>query len=383
MQLGHLVPFGDIGGDPDTVRDYAQGLEALGYDFMEAPDHVLGANAGSRPSWDRRRNTSDDLFHDPFVLLGYLAGIAPKLGFSTGVLILPQRQTALVAKQAACLDVLCKGRFRLGIGVGWNEVEFVGLNENFHNRGRRSEEQVQVMQALWAQPHVTFKGKYHTIDDAGINPRPASGRVPLWYGGHHEHTLPRIAKWGDGWMPNAYPPDQTALEIFDQLRRLTRSGRAAIRRRSASRSGRPAARAPKPTGAKEAAFWQAAGASHICLTTTFHRRHHHRIAGKTLSDHLAALRSATATRSATFCNEGHEPCNLAHHCRSAISAPVPRSFAITRRLLEGLGFDYLQAPDHVLGGNPAGHKDKKRGRHLGNRVSRSVRAVQLHRRLHR
>ena len=126
-----------------------------------------------------------------------------------------------MAKQAACLDVLCKGRFRLGIGVGWNEAEFVGLNENFHNRGRRSEEQVQVMQALWAQEHVIFKGKYHTIEDAGINPRPESGRVPVWFGGHHEQTLPRIAKWGDGWMPNAYPPDQTALDIFGELRRMT------------------------------------------------------------------------------------------------------------------------------------------------------------------
>ena len=155
------------------------------------------------------RNTSQDLFHDPFVLFGFLAGCTSKLGFSTGVLILAQRQTVLVAKQAASLDVLCGGRFRLGIGVGWNEVEFVGLNENFHNRGRRSEEQVQVMQALWAQEHVDVQGRYHTIDDAGINPRPASGRVPVWFGGHHEATLPRIAKWGDGWMPNAYAPDQS------------------------------------------------------------------------------------------------------------------------------------------------------------------------------
>lgn len=287
MQLGHLVPFGDIGGDPDTVRDYAQGLEALGYDFMEAPDHVLGANAGSRPNWEAGRNTSDDLFHDPFVLLGYAAGIAPKLSFSTGVLILAQRQTALVAKQAACLDVLCKGRFRLGIGVGWNEVEYVGLNENFKNRGRRSEEQVQVMQALWAQPHVTFKGKYHTIDDAGINPRPASGRVPVWYGGHHDLTLPRIAKWGDGWMPNAYPPDHTALEVFEKLRTLTReAGRdpasVGIEVWTSCGSGTP------EDWRKEALFWKSAGASHLCLTTTFNRRTHRRIEGHTLADHLGA-----------------------------------------------------------------------------------------------
>jgi alkanesulfonate monooxygenase SsuD/methylene tetrahydromethanopterin reductase-like flavin-dependent oxidoreductase (luciferase family) len=157
MELGALIPLGDIGGDPAVVRDYAQAVEAMGYDFLEAPDHVLGVNAASRPDWDLSRNTSQDLFHDPFVLFGFLAGCTSKLGFSTGVLILPQRQTVLVAKQAASLDVLCGGRFRLGIGVGWNEVEFLGLNENFRNRGRRSEEQIQVMQALWAQEHATTR----------------------------------------------------------------------------------------------------------------------------------------------------------------------------------------------------------------------------------
>jgi probable F420-dependent oxidoreductase len=218
MQLGTLLPLGDIGRDPATVREYAQAAEAIGYHFVEAPDHVLGANPTNRPEADR---TGAGLFHDPFVLLGYLAGCTGKLGFSTGVLILPQRQTVLAAKQAACLDVLCGGRFRLGIGVGWNEVEFLGLNENFHNRGRRSEEQVEVMQKLWASPHVSFKGRWHMIEDAGINPLPAARKVPVWFGGHHEQTLARIAKWGDGWMPNAYPPEQSALDVFAQLRRLT------------------------------------------------------------------------------------------------------------------------------------------------------------------
>jgi probable F420-dependent oxidoreductase len=289
MELGALLPLGDIGGDPAVVREYAQAAEQAGCDFLEAPDHVLASREGER--------TGAGLFHDPFVLFGYLAGCTSKLGFSTGVLILPQRQTALVAKQAASLDVLCGGRFRLGIGVGWNEVEFVGLNENFHNRGRRSEEQVGVMQALWAEPHVNFKGRWHTIDDAGINPRPASGRVPVWFGGHHERTIERIAKFGDGWMPNAYPPGQEALDIFAKLRSLTAA----------------AGRDPKKVGievwvsmgsgaeadwAKEARFWKQAGASHLCLTTTFHRRHHHRIPGRTLSDHLAALRRYRAAVSA-------------------------------------------------------------------------------------
>jgi probable F420-dependent oxidoreductase len=289
MQLGALVPFTDTGGEPSLVRDFALNLEALGYDFLEAPDHVLGGNPGTDASTDPRRSIADDMFHDPFVLLGFLAAATTRLTFSTGVLIVAQRQTALVAKQAACLDVLSGGRFRLGIGVGWNPVEFTALNENFHNRGRRSEEQAQVMQALWAQPHVTFKGKYHTIDDAGINPRPASGRVPLWYGGHHEHTLPRIAKWGDGWMPNAYPPDQSALDIFGQLRRLTEQvGRdpAAVGIEVWTSCGE----GTEADWRRETAFWKQAGVSHICLTTTFNRRHHHRIAGRGVGDHLAAMK---------------------------------------------------------------------------------------------
>jgi probable F420-dependent oxidoreductase len=223
------------------------------------------------------------------VLFGFLAGVSPKLGFATGVLILPQRQTVLVAKQAACLDVLCGGRFRLGVGVGWNEVEFTALNENFHNRGRRSEEQIAVMQALWREPHVTFKGRWHTIEDAGINPRPSARKVPVWFGGHHERTLERIAKLGDGWMPNAYEPNDEVLAVFARLRALTRQ----------------AGRDPAQVGleiwvsmgsgseadwAKEARFWKQAGASHLTLTTTFNRRHHRRIPGRTLADHLAALR---------------------------------------------------------------------------------------------
>src|SRR3954453_17918246 len=156
MELGTLIPQNDIGGTPAVLGEFAQTAEGLGYDFLEAADHVLGVNVASRPDWQQERNTSADWFHDPFVMFGFLAGIT-KLEFATGVLILAQRQTVLVAKQAASLDVLCGGRFRLGVGVGWNPVEFTGLNENFHDRGGRSAEQVEVMQRLWADPHVTFK----------------------------------------------------------------------------------------------------------------------------------------------------------------------------------------------------------------------------------
>ena len=286
MHLGLALPFGDIGGDGPIVREFAELAEAEGYDGLTLADHVLGANPANPASG---RAGGLGLFHDPFVAFGFIAACTKKVELSTQVLILAQRQTVLVAKQAASLDVLSGGRFRFGVGVGWNEIEFVGLNENFHNRGRRSEEQVQVMQKLWAAPHVSFNGKWHNIEDAGINPRPASGKVEVWYGGHHERTLPRIAKWGDGWMPNAYPPDQSALDIFGQLRRLTEE------------AGRDPAQVgievwvSMGTGteadwAKEARFWKQAGASHLCLTTTFDRRHHKRIPGHGMSDHLEALR---------------------------------------------------------------------------------------------
>jgi probable F420-dependent oxidoreductase len=287
MHLGASLPIGDIGTDPIVLRDYAQAAEGLGYEYLVAPDHVLGANPASHTG-DRRVGTSQTPYHDPFVLFGFLAGCTRRIGFATGVLILAQRQAVLVAKQAASLDVLSGGRFRLGIGVGWNQVEFTGLNENFHNRGARSEEQVQVMQALWASPHVTFKGRYHTIDDAGINPRPASGRVPLWFGGHAEATFRRTAKYGDGFMPLAYPPDDTALAAFDKLRALIRA------------EGRD----PKDVGIevwvspgvgnqddwrKEMAFWQRAGVTHATAHTTYPGGHHQRIAGRTPADHLAAI----------------------------------------------------------------------------------------------
>src|ERR1700730_6414995 len=189
MKLGVALPIVDIGGEPDAIRDFVQAAEAIGYQGIAAPDHVLGVNVASRPEWTQGRARSTDFYHDPFVLFGFLAGCTKITDFSTQVLILAQRQGVLVAKQAASLDVLSGGRFRLGIGVGWNEVEFVGLNENFHNRGRRSEEQVEVMKALWAQPHVSFKGRWHTIDDAGINPLPTKRKIPLWYGGHADVTV--------------------------------------------------------------------------------------------------------------------------------------------------------------------------------------------------
>jgi probable F420-dependent oxidoreductase len=287
MQVGATIPVADIGTGPAEIRDYAQQVEALGFDYLQAPDHVLGANPATIAG-KGRVGTNENPYHDPFVLFGFLAGCTKRLGFAPGVLILAQRQAALVAKQAACLDVLSNGRLRLGIGVGWNQVEFTGLNEAFSNRGRRSEEQVQVMQALWSQPHVTFKGRYHTIDDAGINPRPAAGRIPVWFGGHAEATLQRTAKYGDGWMPLAYAADETALAAFDKLRGLVKAeGRdpasVGLEVWQSLGGGDEAA------WHREFAFWKQAGVTHVTAHTTFAMNHHKRIAGHTAADHLAAI----------------------------------------------------------------------------------------------
>jgi probable F420-dependent oxidoreductase len=287
MNLGIALPLIDIHGDPATVREFAQTAEGLGYHHLGAPDHVLGVNVASRPDWGAR-NTSKDFFHDPFVLFGFLSGVTRTIGFSTQVLILAQRQTALVAKQVASLDVLSGGRFRFGVGVGWNPVEFVGLNENFHDRGKRSEEQVEVMNALWSEPHVKFKGKWHTIEDAGINPMP-KGKIPLWFGGHADVTLRRTAKWGDGWIMLAHARGKEAEAEFDKLRRYVKeAGRnpreVGIEVWVSTAQGGP------DDWRQEFAYWKSVGVTHVTVNSTYARGPHTRIAGKTMADHLAAMK---------------------------------------------------------------------------------------------
>ncbi len=295
MQLGASLPVSDIGTGPAALRDYAQAAEGLGYAHLLAPDHVLGVNPDADHG-GRRVGTTANAYHDPFVLFGFLAGCTRQIVFATGVLILAQRQAVLVAKQAASLDELCGGRFRLGIGVGWNEVEFTGLNENFHDRGRRSAEQVRVMQALWAEPHVRFDGEFHHLEDAGINPRPRSGRVPIWYGGHAEATFRRCARYGDGFMPLAYPPGEAALAAFDKLRRLTREAGRDPAAMGLEIWVSPGA-GSEADWRREIIFCKAAGVTHVTAHTTYVSGHHKRIAGRSDAEHLAAItryRSAVA-----------------------------------------------------------------------------------------
>ena len=201
MKFGVVFPQTEIGADPVAVRDYAQAAEALGYEHLLAYDHVVGANAASRPGW-RGSYSHTDMFHEPFVLFGFLAGVTRTLGMVTGIVILGQRQTVLVAKQAAAVDVLSGGRLRLGIGTGWNAVEYEAMGENFHDRGRRSEEQIDLMRLLWTQELVSFEGRWHKITDAGINPLPVQRPIPVWFGGTAEEVLKRAARMGDGFFPN-------------------------------------------------------------------------------------------------------------------------------------------------------------------------------------
>lgn len=228
MQVGAVFPQLEIGTDPETIATYARTLEELGYDHIVIFDHVLGADANRPGGWtgvyDHR-----SMFHEPFVLYGYLAAITTRLRLATAVIVLPQRQTALVAKHAAEVDVLSRGRLILGVGIGWNEVEYEALGMSFTNRGRRIEEQIAVLRALWTQEVVDFRGRWHRIDRAGLDPLPVQRPIPLWMGGGYqsrdrvivEPALRRIAALADGWFTHL-PPSDDGRRGMDTFRRLVR-----------------------------------------------------------------------------------------------------------------------------------------------------------------
>jgi probable F420-dependent oxidoreductase len=200
MRSGVVFPQTEIGAEPSAIRDYAQAVQDMGYDHLIVYDHVLGADTSAYPGWTGPY-THLSMFHEPMVLFGYLAGIAPRLELVTAVIILPQRQTALAAKQAAEVDVLTQGKFRMGIGIGWNFVEYEGLNMNFKNRGRRLEEQIDLLRRLWTEPVVRYEGRYHKITAAGLNPLPVQRPIPLWIGASAEPAIKRAAELADGFFP--------------------------------------------------------------------------------------------------------------------------------------------------------------------------------------
>jgi len=215
MKIGVVFPQTEIGPDAGGVRAYTQAVEQMGYTHVLAYDHVIGANLANRPDW-KGPYSLETAFHEPFVLFSFMAGMTEKLEFATGIVILPQRQTVLVAKQAAALDVLSDGRFRMGIGIGWNKVEYESLGAEFTDRGARSEEQIALMRALWTKDSVNFEGKWHTVPDAGINPLPIQQPIPIWLGGGADIVVKRIARIADGWMP-MWQPDEAGLKELDKL----------------------------------------------------------------------------------------------------------------------------------------------------------------------
>jgi probable F420-dependent oxidoreductase len=264
IQVGVVFPQTEIGSDPGAIKSYAQTAEGLGYTHILAYDHVLGANP-NRPGGWQGPYSSEDPFHEIFQLFSFMAAVTEKIRFVTGILILPQRQTALAAKQAASLDVLSGGRLRLGVGLGWNAVEYQALGENFHNRGRRVEEQVELMRRLWTEELVTFEGKWHSIPDAGINPLPVQRPIPVWFGGNHPNVLRRIGQFGDGWLPNRLEAED-ARPYWEEIKQHALEagrdpGTIGLEPRLRYADGEPKVWNEKITD------WKALGATHLSINT--------------------------------------------------------------------------------------------------------------------
>ena len=266
MRLGATFPQTEIGSDPAAVRDYSQAVEATGYDYLLAYDHVLGADPTKHELTGPY--TQHTMFHEPFVLFGYLAGLTERIELVTGIIILPQRQTALVAKQAAEVDVLSGGRLILGVGIGWNQVEYEALGEDFHTRGRRSEEQVQLLRRLWDEELVTFEGEFDTVRHAGILPRPER-RIPIWFGGGAPSVLRRVGTYGDGWIPGGRGTlEEARAEALSRFERIREHAREAGRDPDAiALVGGEQVGPPIEEQVADARAWEAAGATHLTLNT--------------------------------------------------------------------------------------------------------------------
>jgi probable F420-dependent oxidoreductase len=264
LKIGVVFPQIEIGPDVGPVREYAQAAEEIGFTHLLAYDHVLGASLENRPDFSGPYN-SNTQFREVFVLFGYLAGVTKNLELVSGVIILPQRQTALVAKQAAEIDILTEGRFRLGVGIGWNDVEYIGLNENFRNRGKRMEEQIEVLRMLFTEPVVDYKGRYHTIPEAGINPLPVQRPIPIWIGGTAPAALERAGRISDGWFPQVQPGER----LTEMLGHVATGARAAGRDpESVPMEGRLTLTNTDPDEWRAMTdAWRDAGASHLSVNT--------------------------------------------------------------------------------------------------------------------
>ncbi|MGD9984686.1 MAG: LLM class F420-dependent oxidoreductase [Porticoccaceae bacterium] len=294
MRKGAIFPITEIGTDPVAIRDYAQAIEAMGYDHLVVFDHVLGANPAHHKLWGPY--THEFQFHEPFVLLGFLAAATKKLELATGIVILPQRQTALVAKQAAEVDILSGGRLRLGVGIGWNQVEYEALGQDFATRGQRVEEQIALLRELWSKDLVDFDGRWDRIAQAGINPLPIQQPMPIWMGGWADAMVKRIARIADGWFA-FFKPDDAGKHMIEKLHRYAReAGRdpadigieawVTVNNASvmAGKKQKPqdiALRSPD-AWCEEINAWKALGASHLACWTMY--------AGLSVDQHIEVAR---------------------------------------------------------------------------------------------
>jgi probable F420-dependent oxidoreductase len=207
VRIGVVFPQNELGGDPGAVRAYGQRVEELGYTHLLAYDHVVGADPAVHTRWQGPVDIRST-FHEPLVMFGYLAAVTTTLELVTGVIVLPQRQAALVAKQAAEVDLLSNGRLRFGVGLGWNAVEYEALGANMKTRGKRSEEQVEVLRRLWTEDSVTFEGRYHRLTGVGLAPMPVQRPIPVWFAAASDPGYERAGRLGDGWFPMVQPgPD--------------------------------------------------------------------------------------------------------------------------------------------------------------------------------
>ena len=272
MDIGVIIPIIEFRHDLTGLRDFVQAAEELGYGHIRMLDHVLGADPKFHPEVPTFYYTHESYIHEPFTLMAYLAALTTRVHLMTTVLILPQRQTALVAKQAAEVDVLSGGRLRLGVGVGWNPVEYEALGEDFHNRGRRCEEQITVLRALWTQEVVDFQGQWHTITHAGLNPLPVQRPIPIWIGAGDptslrvpDVALRRIARLADGWLP-MFAPDAHGRELIDQVKIYARAaGRDPA---SIGLEGRVALAGQEPQGwLAQRQAWEEVGATQLAVAT--------------------------------------------------------------------------------------------------------------------
>src|SRR3954471_12072788 len=278
MQIGAVLPHNEIGTDPAAIKAYLQGVEDLGMTHLLIYDHVMGADR-NRPGGFSGPYDKDVQFHEPFTFFAFAAALTSRVELVTTVLILPQRQTVLVAKQAAEVAILSDNRLPLGVGTGWNTVEYQALNENFHDRGRRQAEQVELMRKLWTEDVLTFEGQFHTVEHASINPRPARP-VPIWFGGTAPAALKRCARLGDGWMPlgGANEKSQAALDLIAEER--TAAGLSmdgfGIQAQAQYAGGTP------ERWQSHAGKWKAMGATHMAIAT-------HRAGDTDVDGHLARI----------------------------------------------------------------------------------------------